>query len=82
MLTALGILVLLGGLGACASVPKLDEAIGHEAGGGATPILVGSRGPLTRAESRAMLQRLEEQAKDTTCSSTTSPSSRHWPGIR
>jgi cardiolipin synthase len=52
-------------LAGCASVPKLNSAIDRASLSGRTVPIMGSRGPLSRARSAAILVRLHEQAKDT-----------------
>jgi cardiolipin synthase A/B len=52
-------------LTACASVPKLNSAIDRASLSGRTVPIMGSRGPLSKAQSAAILVRLHAQAKDT-----------------
>lgn len=52
-------------LGACATVPKVDHAVGTAASGAAGSRIEGARGPLTIQESRALLAKLAIQADGT-----------------
>jgi cardiolipin synthase len=56
----------LAALVACAPVPeaKVDQAIRQPAGGTETPRLVGAQGPLSPAQSKAVLDRLRTEARD------------------
>jgi cardiolipin synthase len=53
---------MLGALGACASVPKIPQAL--PSASPATPQLVGRRGPLTAEQSKAILLKLGETKSD------------------
>lgn len=48
----------LGVLAACAAVPDVDHLVDGSASGGSKPIIMGSRGPLTPAQSKALLARI------------------------
>ncbi|MEA2781821.1 MAG: cardiolipin synthase [Rhodospirillaceae bacterium] len=58
-------LALLATLSACASVPKVDGIIDKASSSTTGENLVGARGPLSEAQSQAILVRLQKQAKDT-----------------
>lgn len=53
---------LLAAVAACASVPNADQAI-KQAAPGETPRLVSAHGPLTGAQSKAVLDRLQTEAR-------------------
>jgi len=54
----------LGALGACASVPNVEPVMDQSANAGDKPQLVGARGPLSVAQSKAALDKLRAQAPD------------------
>jgi len=52
------------GVAACASVPKVAEPTTPPPGAAAMPEIVGARGPLTAAQSKAVLARLTSEPGD------------------
>jgi len=56
---------LLGAIVACSTVPEVDLAAEAAKAPDAKPILVGVRGPLTKQQSKQILDRLKRQSKDT-----------------
>ena len=52
-------------LAACSTVPTVDLADGHAKAADTKPLLVGAHGPLTEAQSKAILARLKRQGQDT-----------------
>jgi len=59
LLTSLALAALTG----CAAVPEVNKVIEQPASGAETPRLVGSKGPLTPAQSKAVLERLQTEAR-------------------
>jgi cardiolipin synthase len=57
-ITFAAIAVVLGGLVGCADVPDVAPLVDRASAGGEAPHIVGSRGPLTARQSRAILARL------------------------
>ena len=51
----------LGVLAACASVPDVDHLVDGAANGGSKPVIMGRRGPLTPAQSKALLERIASE---------------------
>lgn len=60
IVAALGLLLL----GACSSIPDVDDLIDGSDATTAQPVVVGARGPLTPRQSKAVLRRLERESKD------------------
>lgn len=61
IVAALGLLLVLG---ACSSIPDVDDLIDGSGSAAAQPVVVGARGPLMPRQSKAVLQRLERESKD------------------
>jgi cardiolipin synthase len=59
LLTSLALAALAG----CAAVPEVNKVIEQPTSGSETPRLVGSKGPLTPAQSEAVLGRLQTEAR-------------------
>lgn len=52
------VVACMGMVAACASVPDVDHLVDGAAGSTSKPVIVGSRGPLTQAQSKALLASL------------------------
>src|SRR5258708_37226355 len=59
LLTSLALAALAG----CAAVPEVNEVLEQPTSGSETPRLVGAKGPLTPAQSKAVLERLQTEAR-------------------
>jgi cardiolipin synthase A/B len=62
---AWGALCALSLLSACATVPDVDKYIEESSNAGRQQILVGSNGPLSATQAKAVLARMERQSDDT-----------------
>jgi len=56
--------MMLGALGSCASAPNVEPVLAQSASADAKPQLVGARGPLSAAQSKAALDKLRAQVPD------------------
>ena len=54
----------VGGLAACASVPRIEQNVGLPSGAAPKPEIIGARGPLTAQQSKALLDRLSTEPGD------------------
>jgi cardiolipin synthase len=54
----------VGGLAACASVPRVDQNIGPPSAAAPKPEIIGARGPLSAQQSKALLNRISTEPGD------------------